>query len=175
MRDDKNEGNSLCDVIILSLLYWCHGLSLFFVCFPSFELAFHWCLSRWRRVWCSNTHMILTNIHTKVPWRGGGGRGCCGLLLPFPTFGLWHTIKPVDMSGFHTWAQLNCRTSLVNSSSLHRRPVPSKLGSWWKKMSMGGADCFSIPAPAAPRAADKYGRQYIRVYNPRTYQNLALI
>lgn len=106
---------------------------------------------------------------------GGGGRGCCGLLLPFPTFGLWHTIKPADMSGFHTWAQLNCRTSLVNSSSLHRRPVPSKLGSWWKKMSMGGADCFSIPAPAAPRAADKYGQQYIRVYNPRTYQNLALI
>lgn len=29
MRDGKNEANSLCDVIILSLLYWCHGLVLF--------------------------------------------------------------------------------------------------------------------------------------------------
>lgn len=116
-------------------------------------------------------HTWFSQISTQKDPEWGGN---CGLVLPFPTFGLWHTIKPADMSGFHTWAQLNCRTSLVNSSSLHRRPIPSKLGSWWKKMSMGGADCFS-KAPAAPRAADKYGRQYIRVYNPRTYQNLALI
>lgn len=88
MRDGKKEVNSLCDVIILSLLYWCHGWSLFFVWFPSFELAFHWCLSRWRWVWCSNTHMILTNSYTKGPCMGMGGAGgavgwwCPSQLLP---------------------------------------------------------------------------------------------
>lgn len=40
MRGGKSEVNSFCDVIILSLLYWCHGLILFFCLFPFIWVGF---------------------------------------------------------------------------------------------------------------------------------------
>lgn len=142
--------------------------------FPSFELAFHWCLSRWRRVWCSNTHTVLTNIYTKGPLHGGWHRGRYGLVLPFPTFasGLWHTRKPQVFPHLSSVKLLDVFGHFTVAA-----PASCSFETWFmvEVIEYGGADCFSIPAPAAPRAADKYGRQYIRVYNPRTYQNLALI
>lgn len=148
MRGGKNEVNSLCDVIILSLLYWCQGLILFFCLVPftwvGFSLVF---VQMAMGLMLQYTHDSHKYLHKRT-LHGGWNRGCFGLVMPFPTFasGLWHTRKPADMSGFHTWAQLNCRTSLVNSPSLHRRPVPSKPGWWWKKMSTGWGGQIAFPS-----------------------------